>query len=100
MYVLSAQKGMVKERLKLCQELWDSGVKVRCDVRLYFTQCNQSMDLLYVLSAQKGMVRERLKLCQELWDSGVKVSCDVRLYFTRCSQSMGLPGTVCLMLTV
>ena len=71
---------------------------------IYFQASNEKLRTteteVYVLSAQKGMVKERLKLCQELWDSGVKVSCDVRLYFTRCSQSMGLPGTVCLMLTV
>ena len=27
--VASAQSGMLEERLKLCRELWDAGIKVR-----------------------------------------------------------------------
>lgn len=28
-YVASAQKNLVEERMKLCKELWDVGIKVR-----------------------------------------------------------------------
>jgi histidyl-tRNA synthetase len=37
-YVASAQKNLVEERMKLCKELWDVGIKVRLVVDSRFNQ--------------------------------------------------------------
>lgn len=29
-YVVSAQKNLVEERMRICKELWDADVKVQC----------------------------------------------------------------------
>lgn len=31
-YVASAQKNLTEERMKLCKEFWDVGIKVRTDI--------------------------------------------------------------------
>lgn len=68
-YVAAAQKNLLEERMKICAELWDFGIKVRC-IKFHLSLISIS-SFLFIIQAEMSYKANpkllgQLQTCEEL----------------------------------